>query len=251
MKSLSILKDEKKLDLNNSGTILLARLLPLSEIKLQKEFQDLFPLNPANVEKLTQRITETGYDNSQPVHIWHKDNTYVLIDGHHRREGAIRAGLHEIPCSLHSFSTKDEALKYAISLQTDRRNLSDAELLTALKVVDALKIRGMGAEGDKGKSASRSAQILGISTSRVEKTRMIEKYASKEIKDQIKSGELTLNKAYLLVRENLEPETAQVKIKKPSKELIQFIQRANKFFEENDMTALQSLFQEYLSLKGK
>ena len=59
MKPLSILSDEKKLDLNNSGTVLLARLIPLKDIKLKKEFQELFPLIPANVEKITMRIKRT------------------------------------------------------------------------------------------------------------------------------------------------------------------------------------------------
>jgi len=245
MKPLTILKDEKKLDLNNSGRVLLARLIPLTEIKLQKEFQELFPLIPGNVEKITQRIMEGGYDNSQPVHIWNFNGKHVLIDGHHRREGALRAGLHEIPCFLHEFSTIDDALEYAISLQTERRNLSDAELMRALKVVDSLKTRGRGATGD-GKSAARSAEVLGISTSRVEKTRMVEKYATDEIKKQIESGELTLNKAYHLVRETITESTGRKsKDKKPSKEVIQIITTIQSFLTSGDIEGLSSYVKEY------
>jgi len=250
MKPLSIINDERKLDLNNSGTVLLARLIPLSEIKLQKEFQELFPLIPANVQKITQRIKESGYDNSQPVHIWNLKGRYILIDGHHRRECALQAGLHEIPCFLHEFYSIEEALEYAISLQTERRNLSDAELLKALKVVDKLKTRGLGAEGEKGKSATRSAQILGISTSRVEKTRMVEKYGTEEIKKKIESGELTLNKAYQTIRENLNPEAFARKEKKASKDLIQFLNLAKKHLEENDIDGLNSLIYKELNKAG-
>jgi ParB family chromosome partitioning protein len=251
MKPLSILSDEKKLDLNNSGTVLLARLIPLKDIKLKKEFQELFPLIPANVEKITMRIKENGYDNSQPVHIWKTSGSHILIDGHHRRVGAIEAGLYEIPCYLHEFSSIDEALEYAISLQTERRNLSDAELLKALKIVDTLKTRGLGAEGEKGKSATRSAQILGISTSRVEKTRTVEKYASDEIKAKIESGELTLNKAYQLVRENLKDASAVKKEKKPSKELVQFLRALQKHLEENKIEELRSLINNELEKAGE
>jgi ParB-like nuclease domain. len=248
MKPLSIVKDENKLDLNNSGTVLLARLIPVHDIKLQKEFQELFPLIPANVEKITQRIIESGYDKSQPVHLWNKDGAQVLIDGHHRREGAIRAGLHEIPCYLHSFPSIDEALEYAISLQTDRRNLNDAELLKALKIVDTLKTRGLGAEGEKGKSAARSAQILGISTSRVEKTRMVEKYATDEIKEKISSGELTLNKAYQMVRDSQKPETTVRKEKKTSKEVILVLQNVQNYLQNNDIDGLKIYVEKVLSV---
>jgi ParB family chromosome partitioning protein len=245
MKDLSIVTDPKKMTLNNAGTVLLARLLPLQEIKLQKEFQELFPLIPANVEKITQRIKDSGYDNSQPVHIWSINEKNILIDGHHRREGALRAGLHEIPCYLHEFPSIEDALEYAISLQTERRNLSDAELMKALKVVDSIKTRGRGANGD-GKSAARSAEILGISTSRVEKTRMVEKYASDEIKKQIESGELTLNKAYQLVRESLKPEV-ETKKKRLSKEMLSFFEHALSLLEKNEIEALKVLLKEQMS----
>lgn len=245
MKPLTILKDEKKLDLNNSGRVLLARLIPVTEIKLQKEFQELFPLIPGNVEKISQRIMEGGYDNSQPVHIWNCNGKHILIDGHHRREGALRAGLHEIPCFLHEFSSIEDALEYAISLQTERRNLSDAELMKALKVVDSLKTRGRGAAGD-GKSAARSAEVLGISTSRVEKTRMVEKYGSDEIKKQIESGELTLNKAYQLVRETMtETGGKNSKEKKPSKEVVQIITTVQSFLASGDIEGLSAYVKEY------
>lgn len=251
MKPLSILSDEKKLDLNNSGSVLLARLIPLQDIKLKKEFQELFPLIPANVTKITQRIKENGYDNSQPVHIWTKDGSNILIDGHHRRMGAIEAGLYEIPCCLHEFSSIDEALEYAISLQTERRNLSDAELLKALKIVDTLKTRGLGSEGEKGKSATRSAQILGISTSRVEKSRTVEKYATDEIKAKIESGELSLNKAYQMIRDSLKDMPAEKTQKKPSKELIQFLHALRKHLEENNIEELRSLVNYELEKVGE
>lgn len=246
MKPLTILKDEKKLDLNNSGRVLLARLIPIHEIKLQKEFQELFPLIPGNVEKITQRIMEGGYDNSQPVHIWHINEKNILIDGHHRREGALRAGLHEIPCYLHDFTSLENALEYAISLQTERRNLSDAELIKALKIVDSLKTRGRGAAGD-GKSAARSAEILGISTSRVEKTRMVEKYGSDEIKKQIESGELTLNKAYQLVRETMGKNSGSVKEKKPSKEALRIIKEIESFLDADNLDGLRGYVRKQLS----
>lgn len=245
MKPLSILNDTEKLSLNNSGTIFLAKLLPVREIKLQREFKELFPIVPGNLEKIITRMRESGFDNSKPLHIWNKDGTYILIDGHHRREAAITCDLHEVPCYLHSFESTDEALEYALSEQTERRNLSDADLLKALKVVDELKARGP-ATGEKGKSAARSAQILGISTSRVEKTRTVEKFASEEIKQQIESGELTLNKAYQMVRENQKPESTAKKEKKISKDVIKVIQIVRTYLQDNDIEGLNTYIQNQL-----
>ncbi|HPX46772.1 MAG TPA: hypothetical protein PK408_01095, partial [Treponemataceae bacterium] len=172
----------------------------------------------------------------------------VLIDGHHRREGALRAGLYDVPCYLHEFASMDDALAYAISLQTERRNLSDAELIKALKVVDTLKTRGLGSEGEKGKSAARSAQILGISTSRVEKTRFVEKFASEDMKTQIERGDLTLNKAYQMLRnsETASASTAGSPEKKMHKEVRRVLQTVHEFLEKNDVDGLKLFVQNQL-----
>lgn len=245
MKSLSLLNDTDKMSLNNSGTVLLAKLLPLKDIKLQKEFKELFPIVPGNLEKITFRMKETGFDNSKPLHIWDKEGTYILIDGHHRREAALTCNLHDVPCYLHSFETVDEALEYALSEQTERRNLSDADLLKALKIVDELKVRGPTG-GEKGKSAARSAELLGISISRVEKSRTVEKYATDEIKQKIEKGELSLNKAYQMVREVLTPETAK-KEKRLSKEALHIFQTVKKFLDGNDFDGLKLFVEKTLT----
>ncbi len=249
MKDLSILTDASKLSLNNSGTVVLSKLIPVKDIKLQKEFKELFPIVPTNLEKITAHMREEGFDNSKPLHIWERDGAYILIDGHHRREAALACNLHEVPCYLHTFDSVDDALEYALLEQTERRNLSDADLIKALKVVDEIKTRGRS-NGEKGKSAARSAQLLGISTTRVEKTRMVDKYASDEIKAKIESGELTLNKAYLMVRESINPETATKKVKKPSKELITFLGIVNTFLENKDIEGLTSYVHEQMDFKG-
>jgi ParB family chromosome partitioning protein len=201
MKNLSLMDNPEKLTLNNSGTVTLSRLIPLSKITVQGEFKNLFPLIPDNLAKITARMRESKYDNSQPVHLWDKDGTLVLIDGHHRLLAAREVGMGEIPSYIHSFTGLDEALEYALSLQTERRNLSDAELLSALKIVDQIKLRGQRDGSPKGKSAEKTAEILGTSTSKVEKARIVEKYASPELKEKITRGEFSLNQAYTLIKE--------------------------------------------------
>jgi ParB family chromosome partitioning protein len=200
MNNLSLLENPDKISLNNSGRVTLCHLVKISDITLQKEFETLFAIIPANLEKISSRIRESGYDESQPVHVWEHGGKLILIDGHHRRLGAINAQLPEIPAYIHHFERLEEALEYALSLQTERRNLSDAELLTAIKLVDQLKLRGKGANGEKGKSAARTAKLLGIKTSKAEQLRFVEKYGTDAMKDCIKKGELTLNQAYTKIK---------------------------------------------------
>jgi ParB family chromosome partitioning protein len=200
MKQLSLVKEPGKMSLNNAGTVTLSRMVNINDIKTQKEFEQLFPIVPVNLEKITRRMIDIGYDESQPVQLWEIEGKLILIDGHHRILAAREAGLSEIPGYFHHFKTMEEALEYAISIQVERRNLSDAELLIMIKVVDQLKVRGKGSNGEKGKSAQRTAEILGTNTSKVEKARIVEKYGSEELKEKIAAGKLSLNQAYLEAR---------------------------------------------------
>jgi ParB family chromosome partitioning protein len=200
MKELSLIKEPGKMNLNHSGKVTLSRLVKVEDIKTRKEFEELFPLIPSNFEKIKRRMEAYGYDNSQPVHLWEAEGKAVLIDGHHRLLAAKELGITEIPGYFHSFENLEEAVEYAIALQIERRNLSDAEILIMIKVVDQLKVRGKGASGEKGKSAKRTAEILGTNTSKIEKARIVEKYGNEEIKGKVASGELSLNQAYLEAR---------------------------------------------------
>ena len=85
----------------------------------------------------------------------------------------------------------------------------------------------------------------------MEKTRTVEKYASDEIKAKIESGELTLNKAYQLVRENLKDASTVKKEKKPSRELVQFLRALQKHLEENKIEELRSLINNELEKAGE
>jgi ParB family chromosome partitioning protein len=200
MKALSLLREPEKMALNPAGAVQLSRLVNIEDIKTRKEFKELFPIIPGNLEKIRRRMETQGYDGSQPLHTWEINGELILIDGHHRLLAAKEAGITEVPCYYHEFGSMEEAVEYAISVQVERRNLSDAELVIMIKVVDQLKVRGKGAEGEKGKSAKRTAEILGTNTSKVEKARIVEKYGSEELKGKVAKGELSLNQAYLEAR---------------------------------------------------
>lgn len=243
MKKLTLVTEPDKLSLNNSKTVELSRLVKVNQIKLRKEFKNLFPINKVNLEKIARRMKDDGYDNSQPVHIWKDGNDHVLIDGHHRRLAAMEAGLPEIPVFIHEFDCVEDAIEYSLSLQTERRNLNDAELLSALDVLDSLKRRGKGSKGEKGKSAERTAKALGTSTTKVEKARAIAQRASEDIKAAVEKGELSLNQAYNKLRVKRQHNNNKANIHQ--KGVIAFLVRAADLLKD-DPDAVKTLAEGFL-----
>ena len=198
MAQLTALTNFGKNTIANSGASELSVMVPIEKINLKDEFKNLFPFNESMVDIIAKSIVDGAYDKSQPIHVWKEG--MILVDGHHRLEAAKRAGLKEIPVFYHHFKNLEGALMYAIKMQTDRRNLSDAELLKILQTLDQLKQAGRSAsysdEKSFGKSAEITAQKIGVSRSKVERARTVQNKASEEIKKAIEQGEMSINAAY-------------------------------------------------------
>jgi ParB family chromosome partitioning protein len=198
MAKLSLNKSPQKGMLTNSGTVELSKQRLISSIQTRSPFKELFPINPSTLRAIEESIRGNGYDKSQPLHIWKEKG--VLLDGHTRLLASLNNSLKEIPVYEHSFSTEEDALEYAIGLQKNRRNLTDAEMLSCLSQLDQLKKSGRKSASNraetKGKSAEKTAEILGTSRSKVEKMRSISKHASEEVIDSVKNGKQTINSAY-------------------------------------------------------
>jgi hypothetical protein len=198
MITLTALSNLAKESIANSGASELSVLVPIADIQLDSNFTDLFPVNEGMVSRISESMQKRGYDKSQPLHVWKE--RMLLVDGHHRRLAAIKAGLREVPVFYHHFNSMEEALEYAILLQTDRRNLSDSEIYKTMQTLDRLKDIGRPtdkSEGrQQGKSAEITAQKIGISRSKVEKARTIQNKASPEIKAAVESGTMSIHAAY-------------------------------------------------------
>jgi hypothetical protein len=102
---------------------------------------------------------------------------------------AVQAGIEVLIC-FRDFPDEDAAWHYAIANQRDRRNLSDAELLSLVTAVDKRKLRGgdrkskdakskiSGETIDPGPSRNETAAVAGISPRQVKKVRAISSYAA-------------------------------------------------------------------------
>ena len=169
--------------------------LKIKDITLIPEFEKLLVMDDSVVNAMTESMKTEGFKPGHELHIWAHDGKYILIDGHTRRHCAIKAGLTSVPCIIHHFDTLEEAKKFAIREQTDRRNFSGEALLQAVANFNFEK--GKGNSGDeKGKASEIIGKQLGVSSKTVEKARVVLKEATEEQKEAIRKEELSVNQVY-------------------------------------------------------
>ena len=179
------------------GGLKLSKSIKISEIETHPDFQSLFRIDEELLERIIASINENGFDASQPVHIWtltDDDGTvhHYLIDGYTRIAALEKAGHETVPYYEHKFEGFDEAYKYVLGLQVNRRNLESSELLRNVS-----KLMGTDfIQNTEGKKSEAIAEILGVSDRTVEKAISVSENAVEETLAKIESGELSVNKAY-------------------------------------------------------
>lgn len=195
-KSLLITNAAKKggLPVANQG-MKLSKLIPIANIEEHPEFKKLYPIDEHVLSRITESMRIIGYDPTQPVHIWKQtdeDGTehMYLIDGYTRKTAAIACGFETIPYSDHDFKSFEEAHRYALHLQVDRRNLEGIDLLRNIETL-------MGSEYIKSIEGNKNAiigEMLGVSEKTVERDKYVLENATEGQMAQIEAGEATPNK---------------------------------------------------------
>lgn len=173
-------------------------MMPTLEIRTASPFKDLFPVRETTLNEIVEDMKKNGYDYAHPITIW-AGHKVTVVDGHSRLKAALQVGMSKVPIMLRNFADEEEALQYAIHSQSGRRNLTDAELLNCISLIDTKYSRGGSSKASReafGKSAQKTADLLGISRGKVEKLRTVNDHASSQIKDAVLNGELSVNKAY-------------------------------------------------------
>ena len=173
--------------------------LKIKDITLIPEFEKLLAMDDSVVNAMTESMKTEGFKPGHELHIWAYDGKYILIDGHTRRHCAIKARLTSVPCIIHHFENLEEAKKFAIREQTDRRNLSGEALLQAVANFNF----------EKGKASEIIGKQLGVSSKTVEKARVVLKEASEEQKEAIRKEELSVNQVYNQIRGKASAEKAE------------------------------------------
>jgi ParB family transcriptional regulator, chromosome partitioning protein len=203
--------------------IIMALMSP-NKIKTHPTFENLFPIKPELLARIEANMKAGDYDDSQNVIVatWEGQNEPVCVDGHTRIRAAINAGINEIPTKTHHFETENEALEYAIRLQANRRNMEDADILKCVMALDQRRARGgdrrsdeakskpqdCGIENSRSASAKYTAELLGISTRKVEQSRTVMDQADPETLEAVQTGKMSINKACNVTQERRKAEKA-------------------------------------------
>lgn len=178
--------------------------MPPSMLKIESPFNGIFPIQDSILQKIIKSMKKIGFDDAYPIIVWKRNEDLVVLDGHTRLQAALAIGLSNIPVAYRKFENPVDALDYAVSQQIERRNLTQADMLRYVTEADKLfkagrkKLApdGTNLETPKGKSAAKMADIMNVSTRKVERLRKIAKDGSDATKQALSDGKITINKAY-------------------------------------------------------
>lgn len=219
MAKLTMTTRPEKATVNNSGERAVGVELYLDQIVKAEPFASLFTIKAEVLAAIVADMKANGFDASKPVNVWKRpDGTRILIDGYTRVRAAEELGLFRVTAYEKTFASEDEALAYAIHTQRDRRNLSDAELLGLIELVDQPQtgyntpVAPIGAtEGKASKTAATTAEAIGISVRKVERARTV--LSDSEEAAAVRRGEKTIHQAAEDARAKKTPEKPSRRLK--------------------------------------
>jgi hypothetical protein len=182
-------------------------------IEINQEFKALIP--PLSIEEYSQLEKNIITDGCRdPLVVFNN----ILVDGHNRYEICTK---HDLPFSIleKDFASESHAKEWMILNQFGRRNLTDGwkyqltqskkEILLEVGKVKTLETVGRPSkesssivDNDLPKHNTRDtiANDLGWSTGKVAMADKVWKDATPEIKEQVLTGEVSINEAYKAVR---------------------------------------------------
>lgn len=194
------------------------------KLVVDQEFKDLIPpLSAEEFKQLRENIVEDG-EVREPIVTWNG----VILDGHNR--WAIIQENPNIPFKTTEmiFFSRGEAKAWMIRNQLGRRNLPNyerARLALQLKPLLAEEAKKRQGERNDLKDISQNsvkspvdvqkelAKIAGVSHDTIHKVDVIEQKAPDEVKEKLRKGEVSVNKAYNTIRETEHKETRQQEVK--------------------------------------
>jgi ParB family chromosome partitioning protein len=177
-----------------AGGSVMARMMRVEDIVVDPALSGVFKVNEAVLEEVSESMRENGFDRAEPLVLW--KGRGVVVDGHTRLAAAKAVGIAETPVVEKEFEDVNEAVLYAVRRQTDRRNLTQAEIYAM-----ATELRPKLVKDGSGRAAEKLARLLRVSASTVERARIVEARAEEEVKESVKSGGMSINQAYESVRE--------------------------------------------------
>lgn len=217
----------------------------ISEIRIDPEIEGIFTQKENEIQNISVNMAEHGFDPAHPIILAcskdHPELNGINADGHTRYKAAKRAGLTQVAIIYKEFADRSELLHFVYEQQLLRRNLSENEIFNAWIALNHLKDKN----GKKAKSDTEIAEELKISRRQVSKMKEVEKKATPEELENIKSGNLTLNKAYTQIKleENKKKESKEPFVNPDNESEKDLIQKTTK---NNNAKYLNAYFEGWM-----
>lgn len=179
-------------------------------IRIDKEFESLIPpLSDDEFKQLEENCVKEGIRDALVV--WKVPNgDQILVDGHNRMKISAKHGGIPFQIKEMSFNLREDAIAWIIRNQFGRRNLSmyDRSLLALkLKPIISKKAKDnqlrtaenrVSQKSDEQKISTKNelAKVAGVSHDTIHKVEVIESSGREDIKQAIKSGDMSINQGY-------------------------------------------------------
>lgn len=175
------------------GNVKTSKMVLIEKIEEYEKFKDLFSMDLEVLERIKVSLKDKGFDEKQGgLHVWKKEGHLFLIDGYTRLRACKEVGITMVPVSEHCFESEEEAYKYAISLQVNRRNLDSANLLKNVSFLLGTDF----IQNYQGSKAELIGDTLGVCKRTAQRYMSVVKNASDEEKELIDDGQISSYKVY-------------------------------------------------------
>lgn len=202
-------------------------------LKINESYRSLIPaLSEEEFKQLEENCIKEGIRDA--IVTW---NSYI-VDGHNRYAIAEKHGL-DYKLKEKSFKDENEVKEWMILNQFGRRNLSNYQRsLLALQLEDVfrekakenLRISGEKFGIGKGSQISENpinkidthkeiAKVAKVSHDTIAKVKVIEQKAPEEVKQKLKTGEISINQVYQEIKKEEKKEERKQKIEEVKKKI--------------------------------
>lgn len=204
----------------------MGRYLNFDDLVIDKELEELLPvLTPEEYEQLEQSILKYGL--LDPIKLWVNpaDGKPYIIDGHNRytimKNNHIKWDYWKDFKYMNELQTKDDVKRWMLEQQLGRRNLSiDEKYEIVQKFKDIFKQRAKDNQSAGGKglvnlpkvnTRDEMAKATGISEKTYYKLDKVMQSNNTELKQKIHNKEISIDKAYKLLRSQNNREISSLK----------------------------------------
>lgn len=229
---------------DEEGEIRNMAYIDIKDLIIDKEFEELLPvLSPEELENLENSILQYGL--LDPIKIWQEPDTgeWIIIDGHNRynilKKHNIDWHYWQDYKIMSELETREDVKQWMFEQQLGRRNLSPEEkydIVQKFKDMLQKKAKQNQSSGGKGKSNLKEvnvqkemAKATGISVGSYYKLDYIKKHGSEEINRQLHDKEISIDKAFQMVKN---PKPTEKESITPEQRIIQFDNRMNEIDKE-------------------